>query len=472
MQSLPRREVLDQSGGMISYAAPDLVDDNVSVQTINMHFDLLGDVQQRNGTTVLGAAVSPSNACQGVGQFITSNQNTNRLVAAFNGNNFAYDGATWTNIGGGMSTTPGVRYASFLNLLFRVGGATTTATWNGSGNFGATNTANSPNGKYLMPYKQRMYIAGDANFPNRLWFSTIASFNGAITWDTSGSSTQYIDFAAAQANDVITALGKISNLLIVWLDNAMYRFNGTSTDAEIVVDIGTPSQESVAQAKGALYFFNPIGIFVTDGRYPIEISRPIYDWIFNISPSNYSKVAGLGDADHYYCFVGDVTKDGRTYSNVMLVYTISSKNWTVYSFANTFRAFTRYKDSTGAISYVGGDTVGNVQTMFSGNTDNGTNINWEYNTKDFYLGSPMETKSVVDMGWLVLNGAGAQVLVREDGATFRTIGEIQDMVTIFKSMNVRGKVLRFKIEGSNNATPVIFSGFEFLNSQTHGYLVA
>lgn len=468
----------DLSGGMASNVDDDLLDNNTASYSVNLNYDLLGKATQRNGTVILGAAVSTNNPGQGIAQFITSNQLTNRLVAAFNGNNYAYDGAAWSNIGGGM-TSAAVRYESFTpaNRLFRVGGGVATQSWGGSGSFDGTLSGGAPIGKYIKAYKQRLYIAGDSNYPNRLWFSTIASITGNIMWDTSGSSTQYIDFTGGQANDIITGLGKISNLLIVFLNNTIFRYNGSSTDPEIVVDIGCSSQESIAQGKGWLFFFNPLGIFRTRGGYPEEISRSIMDWIQNMNSTNYANVSGFCDDNHYYCNIGNVTfsndivRGNRTFNNVWLVFTISSQTWAVYSFFNNFNALTTYKTTAGAITYVGADSVGNVQTIFSGNTDNGKPIVWEYQSRQYNFGSYLTTNTIIDMGWLVDNGTGAQTMIAPDRGKFIPTGEITGMTTFQKSMNIIGKAFAFRIEGSNSAMPVIFNGFEVYNAISQGYVV-
>ena len=467
------------SSGLVSFVADDLLPSSAATLSINLHYDVVGKATSRYGTYRVGAPVSGGDSCDGLGQYISSDKTKNSLVAAFGGTNYAFDGISWSSIGGGMTAGIPVRYTSFWDKLYRVGGGASTAVWNGSGSFSAVSGA--PSGKYITPYKQRLYIAGDSSYPNRLWFSTIADFNGSFSFDTTSSSEQYIDFTQGKANDVITGLGKISNLLIVFLDNAMYRWNGNSTDAEIVVDVGCSSQDSIVNAKGLLYFFNPTGFYSTDGTYPQEISRPIYDWIQSINPANYSKIYGGQDADHVYWYVGDVTltspnrdfkmATGRTFKNVVLVYTISSRNWQVYSYANNLRYFATYVDSNNVVSLVSGDADGNVLKLNSDTTDHGGYpINYEWESKEEFFDSRATTKQINKMAWFMDNGAGAQVMVGADNGILRTIGAVTGRVTIFPSVDVKGHFFRFGLKGSNTSTPVSFSGFEVYDITIHGYI--
>ena len=96
---LPNVSIRDLSQGMVSNAYAALLPDNVCYRSINLNFDKLGGAQTRLGTTMLGAAVSPAQPCQGLGQLFNSSGSLNFAVAAFNGTNYAWDGATWTGIG-------------------------------------------------------------------------------------------------------------------------------------------------------------------------------------------------------------------------------------------------------------------------------------------------------------------------------------------------------------------------------------
>lgn len=464
ISALPVSEHKNLSGGMLSNVADSVMPDGSASLSVNFHYDVLGMAIQRSGTTVLGATVASNTTCSGLFQYIDSAGSTNRLFAKFGTTTYVYNGTTWTSLGESLSSAK-CRFAQFLNLAFRVGGGSTTVSSTGAG-FGSTNCSGAPSGKFIMPYKQRLYIAGDTTYPDRLFFSSIASSTSTITWN---QTTQYLDVNPEDGNN-ITGLAKVSNLLLIFKERAMYRWNGTSTDPDIVVDIGTTSQESIAQVKGTVYFFNPSGIFATNGGYPMEISRPIYNWIQGMSASYYTEVSGFGDEDHYYCNIGTTTVNGRTFTNTWLVYTISSQNWHVYTFADSFRFMTRYINSSSAVTYVGGDTGGDVQTLFSGNTDNTAPIVYEYEAKDEDWGSNASTKCITELAVFMKQGLGGTVSISEDGKPYESVGKINNAVSIIKGINKRGHSLRVKIFGSNKSTPVKLEGYAFLKGENLGIL--
>lgn len=455
----------DLSGGMMSNVSDHLLPNNTAKLSVNLNYDVIGEATQRNGTTQLGNTLA--GICKGLFQFINSDGTLNRLVSVFSNTVYYFNGTSWVTTEN-VATSEKVRFTSFLNLIFRVGGGDTTKTWNGNAGsgWGLVNVSGAPIGKFIETFKDRMYISGNSTYPDRLYFSSISSTSGTITWTT---STDFLDVNPEDGNN-ITGLKKISNLLLIFKERTMYRWNGSSTDAEVVVDIGTPSQESIASAKGMVFFFNPQGIYVTNGGYPTELSRPVANFIKGMSASFYTEVAGFCDDDHYYCSIGNSTVNGITFSNVWLCYTISTQTWYAYSFADSFRFLRSYVDTIGTVNYVGGDTDGMVQYIFDGTTDNGTPINYEYQTKEWSFVSPNCVTQISKMGVMVENGVGSQWMYNSDKQGFKTLGEVKDRSTILKGLNIKGNQIAFKLAGSNRYTPIKFTGYEFIDYLSEGYV--
>lgn len=467
--NLANYPVRDLSGGMVSYAYGVMLPDNVCSRSINLNFDKIGGAQTRLGTTLLGTAISPGNACHGLGQLFNASGSKNFLVAAFNGTNYAWNGSAWNSIGSGM-TTARVRYVTFADYLFRVGGGTAPKSWNGTGVFGTDNLSGVPtsSASFEEVYKARLYLAGDITRPDRLYFSDVITSAGTVTWTTENPSGLWVDINPDD-NGNITALKKSGTLLYIFKDNGTYRWNGTSTDPDKILEVGTTSQESVQESQGIIFFFNPSGIFACDGGTPIRISKPVTDWIKGMSSSYYSQVSSVCDEDHYYCNIGNVTLSDRSFNNVWLVYTISTKAWSVYSFAGSFYQLTQFKDSFGGYSLAGGDSAGNVQTIFSGTTDNGDAIAFEYN-KEFEFGSRGTTKEAHGLVVYVDNGAGTQVYVQENDKNNVFVGEVKDKVTIFDSFSAQGNYLTIKIRGNVNGDSVNFMGYEWNEVNNKGFV--
>lgn len=463
--ALSNQSIRDLSGGMVSYAYGVMLPDNVCYRSVNLNFDKVGGAQTRLGTTVLGTVVSTGDACHGLGQLFSASGSTNFLVSAFNGVNYAWNGSTWSGIGGGM-TTARVRYATFVDYLFRVGGGAAPASWNGSGSFSSSELGGVPTStaKFLEVYKSRLYLAGDTNYPDRLYYSDVVSSTNHLSW----TATNYVDINPDD-NGNITAIKKMGTLLYILKDNGTYRWNGTSTDPDKIFEVGTTSQESVQTTQGIMFFFNPDGIFATDGSAPVRISKPVTDWIKGMSSSFYGYVNAVCDNDHYYCNIGNVTLSDRSFSNVWLVYTVSSKAWAVYSFGGLFYQLAQFKDSFGGYSLVGGDSAGYVQTIFSGTTDNGSAIAFEYN-KEFEFGSRGATKEAHEIIMYVENGVGTQVFVQPDDKAPVFAGEVTDKVSMLGGFSARGNALTIKIRGNVNGDQVNLMGYEWNGVNNLGFI--
>lgn len=461
-------QIRDLSGGMISNAADILLPQNVAKQSINFNYDTLGRVTQRNGTTQLGATVESGRTGTGLFSYIDSAGTTNRLIAGFNASAYAYNGSVWSLVRGSLDGTK-IRMTAFADTVFMVGGGAATETWTGSGSFAAGGLASgAPSGKFIDSFKERVYIAGSPDNPDRLFRSSVISSAGLITWDTS-STGPWVDINPDDNNN-ITGLNKTADVLLIAKERALYRWNGSSLG--FIANVGTPSQESMVNVKSIVFFFSssPLGIFASDGGIPIEISQPVHDWLQGIDSEFYVNVSAVGDANHVYFNIGSVTKDGRTYANVQLVYTLSSRNWYVNTFADDFRVMATYISSSDAVTIVGADTDGMVQTIFSGTTDNGTPITYEYQTKELEFDSRSTTKHIEELVAFVKNGAGGVVAVSADGGPFKPAGQVTRQVTFMGDLNFQGHYFSLKFLGSNTKTPVIFEGFEVTKVTSLGHV--
>ena len=321
----PLQSLRDLSGGTVTEVVDARLPDNTFRLIQNMDSDFIGALRVRKGTTAIGNQITDNKACLGLYNFRDSGSGANsRQLAVFNNSGdtnailYYNNSSTWTAVTGGSSFAANnkLRFATFLDYVFMVSPSfIEPKSWNGDSAtaIGTTHLSPAPAGQFINVFKSRLYIAGTSANPDRVFFSSIPTIAGVITWST---TTDYLDVNPADGMN-ITALANTGTLLLIFKERALYRWNGRATDADLVVDIGTTSQESVASRNGATYFFNPYGIWITDGGYPIRISKPIQRWIDAISSSYHDDVAGVCDDDHYYCSIGDVTVDGVLYSNVV-----------------------------------------------------------------------------------------------------------------------------------------------------------
>lgn len=278
------------------------------------------------------------------------------------------------------------RFANFLDRAIRVNGTDAPRAYNGS-SWETTGNPINPNqmtaASFIEIFSDRVMISGASLHPDRLYASSLPSTSGNITWtttvqvvDKSGSNGFYIDVNPEDGQN-ITALARNGNLLLILKDRSLYTWDGNSTQADILVDVGAVSQEAVITVHNITFFLGRskknLGIYAFTGGYPKLISRKVRRWIDGINQANLVDICSGADDDHVYFYIGDIafTNDSlygtRTFNNVWLVYTLSQDSWAVYDdlHAQVFGYFV----SSGREILVFGDNNGKTFEFGSGETD-------------------------------------------------------------------------------------------------------
>lgn len=472
-QNLPPQFILnDVSSGLVNNVKWNLTPPNSVDLMVNMVADeVFGEAVVRKGLTLLGSQIhASSNAISGLYYFADSGSGTSShlIAVANNGTNnllYYYNGTIWV-ASNTLNDTTGLktRFETFLDYAVRVNGTDTVktssdggATW---GVNAALDDANFPNGKFLKVYKAQMTVAGKSSKPDSLYISSVPNAGGtAISW-TSGNREIVIN---PSDGENITGLGEVAGLEIIFKDRSMYRWNNRSTDADTIIAVGCSSNESIVNCgAGLLAFFNPKGIWVTSGDQPILISRRVQKWIDGMSSSYYGNVASYGDGEHLYCSIGNCTVDGRTFNNVVLRYSVNTKEWCVFSYAYQFRNFALFINS-GAEQIVGGDTTNRVLQLESTSlTDNGTNIGYELQTHDLDFGSRGIKKELCEKVMAYgLNISNCLIQVKVNDGDWLTLGNLEKSISTFLvNQQIKGNYLRFRAVGTSSSARLRFQGLE------------
>mgnify|MGYP001579045130 CR=1 FL=1 len=452
--------IRDFLGGMVTEASDFRTPDNAMRLIQNMDTDVVGALRVRKGNTAIGNQVQDNKNCLGLYNFRDSGTGSNnRQITAFNNsgdtNATLYYNAsgTWTVITGATSFTASAkfRFATFTDLVFIVNSKfDEPKTWDGdsAATLGTTQLSSAPAGQFISVFKSRVYIASTSTRPDRVFFSSIISSTGNITW----TSTDYLDVNPSDGQN-ITGLANNGTLLLIFKDRAMYRWNGGATDPDLVVDVGCSSQESIANRNGKTYFFNPYGIYVTTGGFPQLISKEIQRWVDAIAGTYYSSVAGACDDDHYYCSIGDVTVDGVLFSNVVLTYEISSETWTVRTYPEQVRLFANYIESDNTANIMIGNDDGDVQRLNYGSTDDGVVIPYRIRTKrlDFTGGSFAFEKMFSEV-WIFgsqLVGATVSVFTDEDSRPNNIMETLKKWWGYANGLKYQGRWFVFEVFGQS-----------------------
>ena len=441
---------------------------------VNVRFNSpRGAISQRYGTTVLGDQAGASGAdILGIHNFRSPTSANNKLICASNTVIRYLNGSTWTNIVTGLTTGLKTRFITYLNRVALLNGTDGVRSWDGNAGTwlttgGPLDVANWPVTKLAVLLNGRVLALGNSTDPAQIYESSLQSA-GAISWTSGNRNTQV--FTNDGNGDLVSAVSN-GRVAILFKERAQYRYDGNSL--QFIVPVGTTSHESViTDDEGVTYFFgqggSSVGFYATTGGYPKKISRPIQKWINAISPAFYDDIAGYTDGNSVYWSIGSVTVDGTTYTNASVAYNFTDRTWECRNHADSFLVYAQYITSTGAMTVVGGDTDGYIQTMDSGNTDNGTNINIECETgPDFFTGRG-RMKLIPEIITHCTDVQNLNVLARVDGV-LKPVGGITGEDTLFQNADLRGRRFNFKLVGSNSGTPFIFNGFSFPVIYDEGY---
>ncbi len=446
-------------------------------KAINLHFDKIGSVSLRSGITAINNQVeSGGNSCLGLFNARFENSTKNALLSVFSDgtNNDIYQntGSGWSKSLEDDTKDLKTRFTTFANRVIRVNGTDNMKTWNGTAWSTSGNPINeddmaSYDTKFVEVYKSRVYTAGNSSNPDRLFFSSVIDSSGNITW-TPG--TDFVDLNPSDGEN-ITALKRYSRELLIFKPNYIYRFTTAGTDPDPLIRIGTRSQESVIEGKKGIYYHNDKGVFLYNGSYPVETSRPISDFINAIPSSSYENVVAWRDDNHIMFSVGDITVGGVSFTNIVLRYTETSDVWTIYSYGTQITAAGDYDNGT-TLSRVVGDDAGYVLTYDSGTTDNGSAINYDLETNWYYTESLAETKIIQTLLATAEKAKSAIFKYQVDNETeWFPIGSLTKYLNYFRNIDAKFHRIRFKLMGSSTTEALIFEGIDILSGTNEGVIL-
>jgi len=392
-----------------------------------------------------------------------------------------WDGVNWVSRRSGIQNNHKARFSQFLNYLWMVNGNETigdaVATSNG-GAFGTdlVPTDFPPGDSIQAGFEGRVWVM-DA-YADAVYYTDIVQFTPPITYTlTFNPEVNYLKNFSSQDGELMTALWEVPRALLLFKQNHIYRIYGAnSVDAYPAYNVGTFSEESIIQAKDGIYFHHSSGFYKFDyNSQPVEISRRVIDFVKAIPRASYENIVGVWDGfDNVKWTIGAVTVEGVTYSNCQMRYTISTQVWTIYDYENNnITAMIRYDDGT-TINQIMGTDAGVIGALDTGVTDFGEDIYFEMIDRwRSYTSMYSHIKSVSGIMVSSDNGAGTllQYQINKDTSNeYKDIDTIsEDYSSLFPNANTEDfNVMRFRLSGNTNGTPIIFHGIELLSIQDKG----
>lgn len=476
--------------GLIREAAVDsaLIPDGAVVESVNFQFDQMGVATVRPGLTALGSTVLTSRPAVGM----QNTQSKTAIVVFSNGGSstiYSYGtssaaGAWAVSLDGGTASvkirftdfagytiTPNFAYNTLSSMRFWDGG---TRNWKNTGNPINPQNMWGYNLNLIEVYKSRLYVAGDPAYPSRLFFSSVITSAGNITWSP---TTDWVDINPGDGEDV-TGLKNYSLELLFFKPNFIYRFKTSGVDPDPLIKIGTRSNESIVEGKRGLYFFHDTGAYQYTGGYPTELSRPITDIIQAIPYSQFANIIAWKDFDHIFWSIGNVTipetYNSVTIKNCVLRYTESSQVWTVYSYPSDVRRAINYNSGTSLTRLVALDN-GVVATQDVGVTDLGEPIKYRMKTKWYDFGEISQRKILQELVAVCEKAQASEIGYQvDDNPSVVILGELKKLFNYFpirsSSLNIKFHRIRFVVLGVARFDSPVFRSIELTNIQNEGVI--
>ena len=388
-----------------------------------------------------------------------------------------YDVKNGTPVAGGFTVNRKVRFLSFLGAVLVANGVDVYRSYTPSGGWiltgGAFDLANMPiaTPSHIVEWLDRVYLIGDTTNPDRLYYSGPAS-DGAISWTVSNG---WVDIEPEDGGGGLTALGKVPGFLLIFKERSLKRWNFDSAFPETLINIGTPSHDSVVSAAGICAFFSASsddthGFYITNGGDPVLIShdRPkgIKKWVDAIPQSYFKDVSGFGTRRYFMWSIGDVTVDGVDYTNVVVRWNKLLDQWSVFSFPTEFRVFSTFVED-GENKVIAGDDDGNVIELNKVDTFtdyDGSPIRYRVDLHDEKFGYNQKKEMSEELIVESIGMEGARVTLSDDNGNKFISKTITDRVTECKlDDSVKANVFKTSIEGVVNGERAVLKEIEYPN---------
>jgi hypothetical protein len=301
---------------------------------MNVVSTVRGSIKKRFGSPTLASGFpgTPTNIISLAGV----NVGTNTLIATGGSKIYTVSiGGVVQDISGGVAFSLDARWSfqtgptpSGQGPVFGMNGIDTPIYWTGAGSVvnWTASVGTVPNGKYTEYAANRIWVAGVAAFPSRLYFSDIGD---PRSWTT----TNVVDLDPNDG-ETITGIVRIGASLLVFKQSKIFVIYDLDTGANrpLSTNVGCVAPRSIATAGTEVFFLSEDqGVFMATASSLTRVSddiSPIFDELTDgVRPLS----AGVFFNDHYYL---SCPYDGSLVNNMTLDYDTTIKSWWKHSTAS------------------------------------------------------------------------------------------------------------------------------------------
>jgi len=431
------------AGGVNRNVSPFLIEDGEMADIQNFSTPKIGVLKKAGDYTIKNAQVTAAQNVLGGIDFQRADGTHEHFIAvdgASNADILKDITGTWTAQSQALTSANKVRfaYSPALDTLFSCNYVDDTRSYNGTSWSTSTNVVDAPKAKYIISFGQRIYLlnvtVGATSYISRAYRSSTVE-TSPITWDT---VNEWVSF-----DDVITGVGRSGENMFVGCQNSCWAF--TLEDVKYQVSgHGCVSHDGIAEYGAWVFFPSTDGMYVFDGASDTNISMAVQDYWNAIPIANLSSIQAKVLGNHLYIYIGDVTVDGRSLTNVVLDYNILQNTWTRLALSENVMDMHIYTKSTGKKLFFGNDD-GEIFEMFTGEDQNGVVFTSFIETPWFYGSGPLDIDDFKEFwahGELL---SGLKVKYKVDSGSWIPTGELNGFSDLVK-FKASGKRIKFLLE--------------------------
>lgn len=370
--------------------------------------------------------------------------------------------STWTSrlTGAGDEN---VEFATFQDLCIAVNPNIATQKSSGAA-FSALAGLPPANGKYLIVFKNRLWIANTSAGKSRLHFSAEGN---AEDWTTVGSAG-FIDINLDDG-DEITGLGVCGGTLFVFKKFSIHTVTGFKPDNFVVA--ATPAFEGCVNNKTIknmgtflVYLSERSVNSIAPGGFVSELSTNIRGDIEDMTATAKSLSAG-GKKRFQYWLAYDSDADG--FNDKAYVLDFNTQSWSLYDNIKS-QVFLTRQDTT---LMSGGSDLQIIRQHDTTENDESNNITMRWRSKEFDVTSWLDIK-ILNTLWTsarVLDSKNLTVVFIVDGTDMGSPQTISltapisgntSLVSFIRGLqSLQGRHIQIEYQNAEASAPVVIDGF-------------
>jgi hypothetical protein len=306
--------------------------------------------------------------------------------------------ASPTAIAGGLTFTTGANGENLMSFITfnnkAIGANGIEDLWQFDGTTASVLAGSPPICPIITSYQNIVFIAGNATYPYRLYFSNDGN-------ETVWTGTDYIDIG--DLTSPITGLAILFGKLYIFTLKAIYELRGYDRDTfvvdEVTLSIGCVSHKSIVKVDNNLIFWSDRGIYSFDGINVHYLSENAQVTISELNYSRVSKiVAEVYKARNQVWFAVSTGSNSQNNAVICMTYKVSSSIMR-YGISEEDVAFATYtgmafncfgvESSTTQLNRLySGNYAGRVHLQDYGNNDDGAGIDFKVKLPPLDMGKP------------------------------------------------------------------------------------